>query len=360
MRFYYDKTKKSKDKVKQLWQEIFEDPPAYADFYFEQIYPNNQVLLVEDSDLVAMLHLNPYEVLINDQIYPINYIVGVATDSQYRRQGIMRKMLDKVLLDMAHDKQLFTFLMPAKEAYYTPFQFSFGYDRYLYNAKTAKNKNSNAFFEESLNENNIDELVSFCQSYWLKHFNAAPIRSKEYFFKLQKEVQAEKGQVQLLYEKSELVGFYSYSMSDEKVYLRELITSQDYNSILNYLESNWKKAEIMLDWFNYRDDAKRKPMIMFRILNLAPLLSTIKSNIDQSIVIKVIDPLLKHNDNTFLWKSNPQGSQVTKTLEQPELTISISDLTKILFNYNNMNKGSKNTFFKHIMALDKVFISEIV
>lgn len=358
MKLHYDKEKKLKDKASKLWQEIFHDPAAYADFYFDQVYPNNKTLIVEDTDLIAMTHLNPYQVFINGQTHLLHYIVGVATDPQYRRQGIMRKMIEKVLIDMADDDQLFTFLMPAKEAYYTPFQFAFGYDRYSYDLPDVREKN--IFFEQTLDMDNIDSLVGFCQAYWQEHFTVAPIRDSEYFLRLQKEVQTEGGAVQLLYDQSELVGFYSYSVSDETMYIRELITIRNYDQVMDCLCGNGKQIEIMLDWFNYRDGAKKKPMIMFRILNVVSLLNTIQSDKEQSIVIKVVDPLLKHNDKTFLWHSNQDGSTLEETSTSPEVTIAIADLTQIIFNYDTTNKGSKHTFFDHIMTLDQVFISEIV
>ena len=70
-----------------------------------------------------MLHLNPYTMIVNGYEFPCNYIVAVATDPDYRHQGCMRALLERALNDMADRKMPFTFLMPASESIYAPFDF---------------------------------------------------------------------------------------------------------------------------------------------------------------------------------------------------------------------------------------------
>ena len=53
-------------------------------------------------------------------------IVGVATDEEYRRQGVMRELLVKTFQELRSRGELFTYLMPADENYYLPFDFRFG------------------------------------------------------------------------------------------------------------------------------------------------------------------------------------------------------------------------------------------
>lgn len=49
--------------------------------------------------------------------------MAVATEKAFRHQGCMRKLLDKALNDMADQGMPFTFLMPASESIYAPFDF---------------------------------------------------------------------------------------------------------------------------------------------------------------------------------------------------------------------------------------------
>lgn len=109
-----------KEFLQNLWHECFQDPKAYEEFYFQEVYHKNQVYIIEDT---AMLHRNPYDSTIKRKDECIDYIVGVATVPSKRRNGAMKQLLTKALQDLYNRGDAFTFLMPAKAAYYEPFDF---------------------------------------------------------------------------------------------------------------------------------------------------------------------------------------------------------------------------------------------
>lgn len=119
--------KNQREAIRALWQEAFADPEVFADYYFEQVYPENRVLVAEkEGQILSMLHLNPYEWKFEmNSGHPVrlHYIVGVATGQEYRRKGLMAECLRRALQDMEQAGEPFTYLMPAKEEYYTPFDF---------------------------------------------------------------------------------------------------------------------------------------------------------------------------------------------------------------------------------------------
>lgn len=120
-----------KQRVYEMWEDNFHDPVSYANFYFNEVYGKNEVLLNEemsaDENIVkGMLHLNPYTLHVKGQQAEAKYIVGVATDEEYRRQGVMRELLVKTFQELRSRGELFTYLMPADENYYLPFDFRFG------------------------------------------------------------------------------------------------------------------------------------------------------------------------------------------------------------------------------------------
>lgn len=120
--------KDNKEAIRALWQFAFHDPAPFADYYFQWIYPKNQVIIAKQEDRIcSMLHLNPYRWIWNSgrqrRIMTLHYIVGVATETEYRRQGLMRSCMERALQDLAAAKEPFTYLMPARKEYYEPFQF---------------------------------------------------------------------------------------------------------------------------------------------------------------------------------------------------------------------------------------------
>lgn len=112
-------------RTRALYQAAFpEDTERFVDFYYEYKTRDNQILVLEqDGQIVSMLHRNPYTMIMNGYEFPVDYIVAVATEKAFRHQGCMRKLLEKALNDMADQGMPFTFLMPASESIYAPFDF---------------------------------------------------------------------------------------------------------------------------------------------------------------------------------------------------------------------------------------------
>lgn len=110
---------------RSLYEEVFaEDSARFVEFYYTYKTRENQILALEqDGMLVSMLHLNPYRMVVNGYETPANYIVAVATKKEYRHRGYMRLLLEKALKDMGDQGMPFTFLMPASEKIYAPFDF---------------------------------------------------------------------------------------------------------------------------------------------------------------------------------------------------------------------------------------------
>lgn len=112
-------------RTRALYQAAFpEDTERFVDFYYQYKTRDNQILVLEqDGQIVSMLHRNPYIMIMNGYEFLADYIVAVATEKAFRHQGCMRKLLEKALNDMADQGMPFTFLMPASESIYAPFDF---------------------------------------------------------------------------------------------------------------------------------------------------------------------------------------------------------------------------------------------
>lgn len=116
-----------KIRSRELYEEMFpEDEPEFVDAYYRYKSADNEILVLEEEqELISMLHLNPYCFWFRGSLVESNYIVAVATKPMYRHQGCMRQLLTKALSDLYEKRQPFTFLMPASEAIYRPFDFRF-------------------------------------------------------------------------------------------------------------------------------------------------------------------------------------------------------------------------------------------
>lgn len=114
-------------KTRKLYETVFsEDSKEFVDYYYEWKTRDNLIFVAEDENGIhAMLHLNPFEVYVEGKIEKLHYIVAVATQKEYRHQGLMRRLLAAAEQEMAVNGELFTFLMPATEKIYSPFGYRY-------------------------------------------------------------------------------------------------------------------------------------------------------------------------------------------------------------------------------------------
>ena len=178
-------------KTKGLYQEVFStDSQGFVDYYYSEKVKDNQMYVMEDYDeIVGMLHLNPYTLKVNGLDKETNYIVAVATKEEYRKQGIMKKLLTKALNDMYNDHQIFTFLMPAAESIYLPYDFRTVYEQ---NHTYYETEHEGKGFEiKELQVDECEELARSMNQFLGSYYQLYANRSKEYFERLKKEYESD-------------------------------------------------------------------------------------------------------------------------------------------------------------------------
>lgn len=110
--------------VKALWIEMFEDKESYVDHYMSSSWKHNRVLLLlRGEEIVSMLHLNPYTCIVQGERLDLHYIVGVCTKKAEQGKGYMGQLVTEALRICKEDGEPFTYLMPAAEAIYRPYDF---------------------------------------------------------------------------------------------------------------------------------------------------------------------------------------------------------------------------------------------
>ncbi len=116
-------SQEEKQATRPMYESAFpEDSQEFVDYYYSLKTKDNEIMVMEgaeqDSSFHVMIHLNPYNLSIYGHRRQIPYIVAVATDIAYRRQGKMGLVMASLLQDLAAGEVPFTFLLPADPAYY--------------------------------------------------------------------------------------------------------------------------------------------------------------------------------------------------------------------------------------------------
>jgi predicted acetyltransferase len=354
MNIFYDDQKEYEDSFRTMWSSIFEDPKEYEDFYFQNMYRKNKVLAMQQQEEIAgMLHLNPYTLSVDRRDYPLHYIVGVATLAKCRRQGIMRMLLEKAMRDMAENGEIFTYLMPADRAYYEPFDFAF-VQKYETKLLTGNGKVSKL---EVLAKSQYEEAAQFVNEYCKKHTCVFTKFDLEYMRQLYEEVTCEDGEILCLKMNGRITGFCCYGQDDEKVYVRQLFC-EDMELLEDEIRAYFSQKEIELT-FDGRESGNGAA-IMARILRLDLLIPLLNGREESEILIHIEDKILAEQNGTFHIIIGKDRCQIQRIDVKAEKSITIWDLTKIIFGFECETLLQQYPELKPLIPLQPVMIGEII
>lgn len=317
--------------TRPLYEEVFsEDSLSFVDYYYSIKTKDNTIFVVEEDEAVqAMIHLNPYTLMVNGKEEPAHYIVAVATRKKYRKRGYMAALLKEALHDMYKDGEPFTFLMPASESIYQPHGFRTVYEqesRWLTRAECA---------ECSLRiaeEKDCEVIASFAEHTLSEYSDVYVKRTPDYYRRLLKEYESDGG---------------SLAIDEQNGEIRDL-------------------RPVALEAETGR------PKIMVRIIYLERMLQILDLNYLTAACFHVTDPLIEEN-NKCLMLTGTEFSGVMLMPGRPENsegTLTIDALGSLIFGSKTVEEiaGEKGVIMterlkgelKKIVPLSRIFLNEIV
>lgn len=379
-----------------LWEQIFqEDSKEFLDYYYRYKANTNEIYVIENQKTIcAMLQLNPYTVHMGDNVIrSINYIVGVATVPEYRKQGLMKRLLYKSMQDMRDRKEPFVFLMPAAEAIYAPFDFRFIYEQ----NKMKINKEDRIKFMNGQSEKltivkagmeNMEELAAYSEEILGRKYQLYMKRDAAYYKTLFREQECQNGGILLFYHGTQLVGYTFYENYDN-ISIRELIIEKKHSkksipSLCAYFNNEDKPIIITAyDPSIEIEMAEIRPLIMARILNLEEMAATLTSSEKISFTLGISDNIIPENNGIFQWEIDENGGLIIPVKEfkhndnqkalyaarfpdEETPCLEIHELTSFLFGYRDLediiDKKSYQLLHKmqKINVFKKICINEIV
>lgn len=351
-----------REEVTAMWHRNFHDPAPYMEFYFEEVYGKNEVLLnlSNEEEMRGMLHLNPYHLRVNGEEIETHYIVGVATEEEYRRQGVMRELLLTTFQKLRKEGESFTYLMPADEDYYLPFEFRFGscwYEQELeYHPDADGTEVVTLEFEQKARD--FAKVVSLENEARDKAFALHTEISKEYLLRMEKEAKSDFSRLYYIYDGEQYLGRVVVGAEQEYMFLSQLVCvcperqKEMLEQVIRYVEGRYHygKYQVSTDesWepvegklgsnpMNRTLKAKEKKMIMFRILDLEKFAQFLHGEGEAVCEFKVEDPHLKEQEGRYCFTISSGTVTVRREEEGAGVErneggrITIGDLTRILF-----------------------------
>lgn len=372
--------------TRRLWEAVFqEDTKEFLDYYYFIKARENRIYVIEeDEDIRSMLQLNPYTVRIEDGQFLSNYIIAVSTQKEYRGRGYMGNLLRTSLTDMYGEKVPFTFLMPAAEAIYTPYDF-----RYIYRQKIrildlreggaegdgvkpwdgapdVSDRDAGIF--------DAEEMAAFFERHFSPKWQVHAIHDEAYYRTMILEQQSEHGGVRLIRNGKELIGMFAYA-EEEEMEIREPLILPGWEKLFEHTVKRMASGRERVKVYGCPDGVsdQEKPAIMARLIHLPTFFSALKVPAEERLdcSFAVIDPILHQNSRIWRLQSGIGEEKVTvKETEDSEGVIPAAELTEFLFGMKSAEeiKQRENVVItdrlerelSRIRKLDRVFLNEIV
>ena len=372
-------------KTRPLWEEVFvEDTKDFLDYYYYIKTRDNQIYVVEeDGQIRSMLQLNPYTLKVGSKELPSAYIIAVATRKAFRGRGFMGALLRTALEDMYQAKIPFTFLMPAAEAIYTPYDFRFIYDQCIGSLKqccTQEEQRGDACDFSDAALWNAEEIADFFNAHFSEKWQVYAVRDAAYYQTVILEQSSEHGGVRLIREGGEIKGVYAYA-TEEGLEIREPLYLEGYeNAFFRSVrqlaangQSRIKDEDIKIYACPEYMSCKRKPIIMARIVCLPELMRTmtVPENLSVDCSFAVIDPLIRQNSR--VWRVTSAYGELklhVRETEDSEGVLPVDLLTELLFGRVETAKladDDRVVMTEHlteeldkITKFTKIFLNEVV
>lgn len=347
-------------RARKLYEEIFdEDSPAFVDYYFRVKAAENEIFVVENEkqEILATLHLNPYEMMFCGEKVKTNYIVAVATRADCRHQGMMRSLLQASLQEMYRRKETFTWLMPAAEAIYRPFGFRFIYEKnkmtvtadVLRRAETDENwqihsdqEVSGDIFCEEAKKEDLAELACFAEKQLSKLAEVYTVHDIAYFEQRMQEVGCEGGSLILIRKEKEICGYFLALKKDREAWeivVEDAVQKKAFPAVLHWFGASEEKCTFTAFpqiWEQYAQ-SENVPAIMGRIVHLERFVCCLKIKKEQEWKIRLTDSLVPENNGYFIIKTGIEGGSLIRVenLSEKEkkmfCSMDIGQLTEELF-----------------------------
>ena len=347
-------------RARKLYEEIFdEDSPAFVDYYFRVKAAENEIFVVENEkqEILATLHLNPYEMMFCGEKVKTNYIVAVATRADCRHQGMMRSLLQASLQEMYRKEETFTWLMPAAEAIYRPFGFRFIYEKnkmtvmadVLQRAETdedwqihSNQEVSGDIFCEEAKKEDLAELACFAEKQLSKLAEVYTVHDIAYFEQRMQEVGCEGGSLILIRKEKEICGYFLALKKDREAWeivVEDAVQKKAFPAVLHWFGASEEKCTFTAFpqiWEQYAQ-SENVPAIMGRIVHLERFVCCLKIKKEQEWKIRLTDSLIPENNGYFIIKTGIEGGSLIRVenLSEKEkkmfCSMDIGQLTEELF-----------------------------
>lgn len=352
------------NEIKQLSVADYDEVAALSQFAFqyelsEQELHNQKAeaerfkiwgSMVNDK-LAAQLHLIPLACYINGQSFEMGGIASVATWPEYRRQGMVKRLLKHALNDMKKNGQTISLLHPFSFSFYRKYGWELAFTNHHYSIPFEKvRKDWEGVGSVRRIQTDIPLLHSIYTDY-AKEFTGMLVRDENWW---EQRVLKGKGHIAVAYnEEDQAEGYIIYEVRENVFQVKELAyrSMNGWRLLLQFIANHDSMAKeirmtaaendrlpLLLDEPIF--DQKVAPYFMARIVDVFAFLKQYpfekrKETSSGTVVLRVEDSFLPENNGSYQLIQTNDGIKVTNIRAEGQQGIhcTIQQLTMMLLGY---------------------------
>ena len=341
-----------KSEVKRLFTSGFKESAEWTDWFFNNVYSNENALIAYDGvQPAACLMLDPYTLKLGETSVDMGYISCCTTAQQYRRRGYMSRLIDEALREAANRGYTLASLIPASERLYF-FYDHFGFSTIFY----ADEQRYTSLHHFQKSERFVETPPTFEGFHKLELSHRSVVLHSERDYKNAVDDNAiDRGEHISIADKEtgEPAATLFAAIGSNAAVVRYILSTSDEatDSLLAILRERIGERMIIV-WTPPSDEPYfLKSKGMGRIVNAEKIFEAIASQFPQTEqTIRIHDNLLPENNGVFIIKHG-KVERTNSTIRRLTLDVSIETLAKIIFNSRRIGETFSLPTFRPAMAL---------
>jgi len=231
-----------KNRLKEMYMDIFDDMPAFVDYYFENRIDYERILVTEDTDgrIVAMLSRNEKFLSYNGKKIRADYIYAVAVEADQRGKGIAKALVNEALrlAEEEEPKSDIVYLIPVNEKIYRGNGFvtvrDEDWEEFELNPETICADGTEFFSITSCDEDLSVKLSDFAKEFEKQHYREnylCTYRDERYFKRMAEQMKAEAGYIALIKKDDKILGF-AFVNGESNTCIEDYMCEESYKTCL--------------------------------------------------------------------------------------------------------------------------------
>lgn len=305
---------------------------------------------MDGEEIAAKLHLIPLTCYIGGKPFKMGGISSVATWPEYRRQGMVKKLLYHALKHMKQTGQTVSFLHPFSFSFYHKFGWAHVFNQKHYSIPVDKMKGSwNG--KGYVRRGKLDTpLLNAIYTDYAQNFSGTLKRDEKWW---KQRVFKKIEDIAIAYSEDDTPeGYIHYQVQNDVLTVKELVYRNwngwkllleliaNHDSMVETIEMDVPENDPLTEFvYEPRFEQQIQPFFMARIVDVLSFLRAYpysEANVAKSISLNIVDEFFPENDGHYTIKHDGEHISVERKVSIEDTNVihcSIQQLTKMFMGY---------------------------